>query len=33
VNLRGYWEFATDHRPEEWNVWLTVGLPLGGAVH
>jgi hypothetical protein len=33
VNLRGYWEFATDHRPEGWNVWLTVGLPLGGAVH
>jgi len=33
LNLRGYWEFATDHRPEGWNVWLTVGLPFGGAVH
>jgi hypothetical protein len=33
VNLRGYREFAMDHRPEGWNVWLTVGLPFGGAVH
>lgn len=30
VNLKGYWEFAADRRPEGWNVWLTLGLPLGG---
>ena len=29
VNLRGYWELATDHRSGGWNVWLTVGLVLG----
>jgi len=29
VNLRGYGEFATDHRPEGWNVWLVGGLPFG----
>ena len=29
VSLRGYGEFATDHRPEGWNVWLIGGLPFG----
>jgi hypothetical protein len=28
VNLKGYWEFDADHRPEGWNVWFTLGLPL-----
>lgn len=28
VNLKGYWEFDADHRPEGWNGWLTLGLPL-----
>lgn len=28
VNLKGYWEFDAEHRPEGWNVWLTLGLPL-----
>ena len=31
VNLKGYWEFDAAHRTEGWNVWLTVGLPLGAA--
>lgn len=31
INLKGYYEFAADHRLEGWNVWLTVALPLGGA--
>jgi len=31
VNLKGYYEFDATHRPEGWNVWLTVVLPLGGA--
>ncbi|MGE5181796.1 MAG: transporter [Acidobacteriota bacterium] len=28
VNLKGYWEFDAAHRPEGWNAWLTLGLPL-----
>jgi hypothetical protein len=28
-NLRGYWEFDARHRPEGWNLWLTLALPLG----
>jgi hypothetical protein len=24
LNLKGYGEFAADHRPEGWNVWLTL---------
>ena len=28
VNLRGYWEFDASHRPEGWNLWLTLSLPL-----
>ena len=31
VNLKGYWEFDADNRADGWNVWLTLGLPLGGA--
>jgi hypothetical protein len=30
VNFKGYWEFDANHRPEGWNVWLTLALPLGG---
>jgi hypothetical protein len=29
VNLKGYWEFAAQNRPEGWNAWLTVAIPLG----
>ena len=31
VNLRGYWEFDAKNRAEEWNVWLTLSLPLDQA--
>jgi len=24
MNLKGYKEFAAEHRPEGWNVWLTL---------
>jgi hypothetical protein len=24
INLKGYKEFAAEHRPEGWNVWLTL---------
>lgn len=26
LNLKGYGEFAADHRPEGWNVWLTLSI-------
>ena len=26
VNVKAYWEFAAQNRPEGWNVWLTVAL-------
>jgi hypothetical protein len=26
LNLKGYWEFAAQHRAEGWNVWLTLGV-------
>ena len=26
VNLKGYYEFAGENRPEGWNVWLTVAF-------
>jgi hypothetical protein len=26
LNLKGYWEFAAQHRPEGWNVWLTFAI-------
>lgn len=30
-NLKGYREFESDHRPEGWNVWLTVNLSPAAA--
>jgi hypothetical protein len=33
VNLKGYHEFAAENRPKGWNVWLTLGIPLGSAKH
>lgn len=29
VNVKGYWEFNAKHRPEGWNGWLTLSIPLG----
>jgi hypothetical protein len=29
VNLKGYYEFDAQNRPEGWNVWLTLSIPLG----
>ena len=29
LNLKGYWEFGARNRPEGWNSWLTLVLPLG----
>lgn len=29
VNLKGYNEFDAKNRPEGWNVWLTLAIPLG----
>lgn len=26
VNVKGYKEFAAEHRPEGWNVWLTLSI-------
>jgi hypothetical protein len=26
VNLKAYWEFAAQNRPEGWNAWLTLSL-------
>jgi hypothetical protein len=26
INLRGYWEFGAENRPEGWNMWLTFAL-------
>jgi hypothetical protein len=26
VNLKGYKEFAAEHRPDGWNVWLTFAI-------
>ncbi len=26
INLKGYKEFAAEHRPEGWNVWLTLSI-------
>lgn len=28
LNLKGYWEFGAKNRPEGWNTWLTLSLPL-----
>jgi hypothetical protein len=29
LNLKGYWEFNAKNRPEGWNTWLTLSVPLG----
>ena len=29
VNLKGYYEFDASNRPEGWNAWLTLAIPLG----
>lgn len=29
VNLKGYHEFDAKNRPEGWNVWVTLAIPLG----
>lgn len=26
LNIKGYWEFAAENRPEGWNAWLTFAL-------
>lgn len=34
LNLKGYHEFEADHRPEGWNVWLTLSIsPAPPAAH
>ena len=25
-NLKGYWEFAAENRPDGWNAWVTFSL-------
>jgi hypothetical protein len=27
-NIKAYWEFGADHRPEGWNGWLTLSIPF-----
>jgi len=29
LNLKGYYEFGARNRPEGWDLWLTVAIPLG----
>jgi hypothetical protein len=29
VNVKAYWEFAAQNRPEGWNLWLSIAIPLG----
>jgi hypothetical protein len=29
LNLKGYYEFDASNRPEGWNAWLTLAIPLG----
>ena len=31
LSLKGYYEFAAENRPEGWNAWVTVSMPLVGA--
>jgi hypothetical protein len=26
LNLKAYWEFAAENRPEGWNVWLVFAI-------
>ncbi|MNL50495.1 hypothetical protein D3C87_1735160 [compost metagenome] len=28
TNLKGYYEFDSKNRPEGWNMWLTLEIPL-----
>lgn len=28
LNLKGYWEFGAKNRPEGWNAWITLAIPL-----
>ena len=28
LNVKGYWEVESKHRPEGWNAWLTLVMPL-----
>ena len=30
LNLRGYKEFGAENRPEGWNAWITITIPLEG---
>ena len=29
LNIKGYWEFGAKNRPEGWNAWVTLSLPIG----
>jgi hypothetical protein len=31
LNLKGYWELDAENRPEGWNLWVTLAIPLGSA--
>ena len=31
ANLKGYYEFNAKNRPEGWNLWLAIAIPLGSA--
>jgi hypothetical protein len=31
LNLKGYWEFAAENRPEGWNAWLTFAISSAAA--
>lgn len=31
LNLKGFYEFDAKNRPEGWNLWVTLSLPLGSA--
>ena len=26
LNVKGYWEFAAQNRPEGWNTWVTFAI-------
>ena len=30
LNLKGYYEFESNNRPEGWNTWVTLVVPSGG---
>ena len=31
LNVKGYYEFAASNRPDGWNAWLTLVIPLSPA--